>query len=48
MKNKKLVITLLVVLAVSGCGWLANQTESVGSAVAPKTQICPDDPMACR
>ncbi len=46
--KKRLVIALLVVLAVSGCGWLINQTESVAGAVIPKAQICPDDPMACR
>ena len=46
--KKKLIIMMLVVLAVSGCGWLANQTEDATSAVVPKTQICPDDPMACR
>lgn len=46
--KKKLFITMLVVLAVSGCGWLANQAESLSGAAIPKTQICPDDPMACR
>ncbi len=46
--KKSLVMALLVVLAVSGCGWLANQSAEVASVAIPKAQVCPDDPMSCR
>lgn len=48
MKKPIFIVALALMLAIGGCGWLARHGIDKPGTPVPKTQICPDDPLACQ